>query len=99
MASGSGETQSKTKHPDRIEAEAIVGQMMVETPGGVLKIVKELLCKDLVEKLAKRKEKIRQQRERIIDLEVRVEELEEAVHEAWEDNDSLRRDLGVGPEY
>ena len=99
MASGSGEIRPKIKHPDRVEAEAIVGQMMAETPGSVLKIVKELLCRDLVEKLAKRKEKIRQQRDRIIDLEVRVEELEEAVHEAWEDNDSLRRDLGVGPEY
>lgn len=99
MASGSVEARSKVKHPDRIEAEAIVGQMVAETPGSVLKIMKELLCQDLVEKLAKRKEKIRRQRDKIIDLEVHVEELEEAVHEAWEDNDSLRRDLGVGPEY
>lgn len=87
------------KHPDRLEAEAIVAQMVAETPAGVLKIVKELLCRDLVEKLARKKEKIRRQWNRLIDLEVRFEELEEAVHEAWEDNDRLRRDLGVGPEY
>lgn len=99
MAENQKHVASPGKHPDRLEAEAIVAQMVAETPGSVLKIVKELLCLDLVEKLARKKEKIRRQWSRLIDLEVRVEELEEAVHEAWEDNDSLHRDLGVGPEY
>lgn len=63
-----------------------------------MKIVKELLCRDLVEKLARKKEKIRKQHERLIDLEVRFEELEEAVHQAWEENDSVRRDLDMYPE-
>ena len=85
------------KHPDRIEAEAIVSQLVSETLGSVLKIVKELLCRDLVEKLARKKEKIRKQHERLIDLEVRFEELEEAVHQAWEENDSVRRDLDMYP--
>lgn len=72
--------------------------MVSETPGSVLKIVKELLCQDLVDKLARKREKIRKQRDHLIDLEVHLEELEEAVHEAWVDNDILRRDLGVDPD-
>lgn len=98
MASSSENKKSGVKHPDRIEAEAIVSQLVSETPGSVLKIVKELLCKDLVEKLARKKDKIRRQHERLIDLEVRMDELEEAVHQAWEENDSIRRDLDMYPE-
>ena len=96
MASSSVSNKKATaKHPDRVEAEAIVSQLVSETPGSVLKIVKELLCKDLVEKLAVKKEIIRKQREHLVDLEVRFEELEEAVHQAWEENDSIRRDLDM----
>ena len=98
MASSSSNKKSVAKHPDRAEAEAIVSQLVSETPDSVLKIVKELLCKDLVEKLAVKKEVIRKQREHLVDLEVRFEELEEAVHQAWEENDSIRRDLDMHPE-